>query len=80
MTPALIGVIPDDFEVWKMEAMTLNGSLVCVARRSVVTIMLVRDGDGWWTVTKMRGGQVLVRKQVKRMPAAITKLVERARR
>lgn len=80
MSPALIGVIPDNFEVWRKQTMTLNGRVVCTARRTAITIMLVKDEAGWWTVSKLRGGQVLVRKQLKDMPDEIVQMVERARR
>lgn len=79
MSPALIGVIPDNFHLWRMESLTLNGRLVCTARRTGITLQLIRDPDGWWTVTKMRGGKVLTRKQVKDMPARIVRMIEGAR-
>lgn len=79
MTPALIGVLPDDFTNWRMETIRLPNRTACVARRAGVTIHLIED-DGWWTVTKMHKGQVLVRKTVKQLPSEVRRSILAARR
>lgn len=78
-TPALIGLIPENFAIWKMEVLKLPGRFVVTTRRAGITITLV-EIDGWWTVTKIRGGQPLQSKMVKRLPQEIVDLIERRRK
>lgn len=78
MSHILRDLIPETFPRWKkIEVVNFNGRCVARAQRSGITIQIVRNETGWWTVTKFKGGQVLASKTTKRIPQAVTdKIIE----
>jgi hypothetical protein len=62
------GLIPANFSSWSIEVNTVVGRTVATARRCGVTIMLVHDEEGWWTVTKIHKGQIIGQRKAKRLP------------
>lgn len=72
-------IIPDNFEIWKIETNTFNGRTCSTARRYGVTFTIVCD-DGWWTVTKIHGGKEVASYMTKQLPSRVQLAVERGRR
>lgn len=73
-------ILPPNLSDWGKVATTLNGRLCCTARRSGVTVLLVRDTEGWWHITKLKGGQVLRELSTKRIPDPVYESILEARR
>lgn len=73
MSHILRDLIPETFPRWKkVEALNINGRCIVRAQRNGITLQIVRDEAGWWTVTKFKGGRVLAQKTTKRMPSTVT--------
>lgn len=90
MSHILNGIIPANFTDWRVEVISLPSSGVfgsggqartaATARRTGITLIFVQDDEGWWTVTKSRGGQQLGQAIVKNLPSAVSDHIESERR
>jgi hypothetical protein len=79
MSWAVESIIPENFEVWRVETNTFNGRTCCTARRYGVTFTIVFS-EGWWTVTKIHGGKAVATYVTKELPSRVQLAVERGRR
>lgn len=72
-------MIPDSLDGWKVETIYVLHRWRLIARRGPITWMIVGQ-DGSWTVTKLRGGQVLSDVTVKNLPPDVRSRVRLDRR
>lgn len=73
-------LIPENFADWRMDATKINGRIICTARRTGVTLQLIRETDGWWTVTKWHQGRETYSKRVRRLPYDAATVIDQQRR
>lgn len=67
-------MIPDSLDGWKVSVVFIVHRWRLIARRGPITWMIV-GRNGSWTVTKLRGGQVLSTMTVTNLPPDVRKYI-----
>lgn len=75
----LPAIWPADLDHWRGSRLMLLGLERFTFRRNGVTLLIHRTEDHFWRVEKIKGGKVIDTRMLKRLPAAVTRNLDKLR-